>query len=123
MDEEPKPETGISLQQAGKPWLFKPGQSGNPSGRPKSPRGYILNRTNGGRDVSDLLLRIMRGEEPGFRGSDRMEALKMVITYIWGKPENGPEAIKAELLTIFTQVRDKIQPEVFAALLDALDTK
>lgn len=117
-------DEGIILKTGGREATqFKPGKSGNPGGRPKSPRVYMLNRTRAGKDVSDLLIRIYMGQEPGFKGSDRMEALKLVIQYIWGKPDSGPEAIKAELLQIFTQVRDRIQPETFTALLDALDTK
>ena len=43
------------------PW--KPGQSGNPSGRPKGTRdlaGYVLESTGGGRELVDALVCIVR---------------------------------------------------------------
>ena len=47
------------------PW--KPGQSGNPSGRPRGTRdlaGYVLETTNGGKELVDALLSIARGAMP-----------------------------------------------------------
>ena len=43
---------------------WKPGQSGNPSGRPKGTRdlaGYVLETTDGGKELVDSLLSIARG--------------------------------------------------------------
>ena len=47
------------------PWL--PGQSGNPSGRPKGTRdlaGYVLEATGGGKELVDALVSIVRGVVP-----------------------------------------------------------
>ena len=53
------PENNLS------PW--KPGQSGNPSGRPRGTRdlaGYVLESTGGGRELLDALLSLARGIVP-----------------------------------------------------------
>ena len=47
------------------PW--KPGQSGNPSGRPKGTRdlaGYVLETTDGGKELVDALVSIVPGTMP-----------------------------------------------------------
>ena len=47
------------------PW--KPGQSGNPSGRPRGTRdlaGHVLETTDGGKDLVDTLVSIARGAMP-----------------------------------------------------------
>ena len=47
------------------PW--QPGQSGNPSGRPKGTRdlaGYVLETTDGGKELIDALVSIGRGVCP-----------------------------------------------------------
>ena len=47
------------------PW--KPGHSGNPSGRPRGTRdlaGYVLESTDDGRELIDSLLSIVRGVTP-----------------------------------------------------------
>ena len=47
------------------PW--QPGQSGNPSGRPKGTRdlaGYVLESTDGGTELVDALVSIARGVMP-----------------------------------------------------------
>ena len=47
------------------PW--QPGQSGNPSGRPKGTRdlaGYVLETTDGGKELVDALVSIARGVMP-----------------------------------------------------------
>ena len=59
------------------PW--QPGQSGNPSGRPKGTRdlaGYVLETTGGGRELIDSLLPIARGFMPDVPGQEGSRARK-----------------------------------------------
>ena len=76
------------------PW--KPGQSGNPSGRPKGTRdlaGYVLETTDGGKELVDALVSIARGVMPNVpvqegsrprkdqqvRPADQLKAIEMLL--------------------------------------------
>lgn len=50
---------------------FKPGTSGNPGGRPKGLRGYILERTQQGEELVDFMIQVFRGD---FSADLRMRA-------------------------------------------------
>ena len=82
------------------PW--KPGQSGNPSGRPKGTRdlaGYVLETTDGGKDLVDALVSIARGIMPNVavqEGSrprkdqqvhptDQLKAIEMLLDRGFGR--------------------------------------
>ena len=83
------------------PW--QPGQSGNPSGRPKGTRDladYVLETTGGGRELIDSLLSIARGVMPNVavqegsrprkdqqvRPADQLKAIEMLLDRGSGAP-------------------------------------
>ena len=82
------------------PW--KPGQSGNPSGRPRGTRdlaGYVLETTDGGKELVDALVSIARGVMPNVavqngsrprkdqqvRPADQLKAIEMLLDRGFGR--------------------------------------
>ena len=82
------------------PW--KPGQSGNPSGRPKGTRdlaGYVLEVTGGGKELVDALVSLARGVVPNIavqegsrprkdqqvRPADQLKAIEMLLDRGFGR--------------------------------------
>ena len=82
------------------PW--QPGQSGNPSGRPKGTRdlaGYVLETTDGGKELVDALVCIARGVMPNVavqeghrsrkdqqvRPADQLKAIEMLLDRGFGR--------------------------------------
>ena len=82
------------------PW--KPGQSGNPSGRPRGTRdlaGYVLETTDGGKELVDALVSIARGVMPNVpvqegsgprkdqqvRPADQLKGIEMLLDRGFGR--------------------------------------
>ena len=82
------------------PW--KPGQSGNPSGRPRGTRdlaGYVLETTDGGKELVDVLVSLARGIMPNVavqggsrprkdqqvRPADQLKAIEMLLERGFGR--------------------------------------
>ena len=82
------------------PW--KPGQSGNPSGRPRGTRdlsGYVLETTDGGKELVDALVSIARGVMPNVpvqegsrprkdqqvRPADQLKTIEMLLDRGFGR--------------------------------------
>ena len=82
------------------PW--KPGQSGNPSGRPRGTRdlaGYVLETTDGGKELIDSLLSLARGILPNVpaqegsrprkdqqvRPADQLKAIEILLDRGFGR--------------------------------------
>ena len=81
---------------------WQPGQSGNPSGRPRGTRdlaGYVLEATDGGKELVDALLSLARGvmpDVPGQEGprprkdqqvrpADQLKAIEMLLDRGFGR--------------------------------------
>ena len=62
---------------------FKPGQSGNPAGRPKGLPENVRNRE--GRAVFERLLKFAKGEEKAPK-TVQVQAAKIILGYCWGLP-------------------------------------
>ena len=82
------------------PW--QPGQSGNPNGRPKGTRdlaGYVLETTDGGKELVDALVSIAKGVMPNVavqegsrtrkdqqvRPADQLKAIEMLLDRGFGR--------------------------------------
>ena len=63
---------------------FKPGQSGNPGGRPKGLVSRIRQQTREGEELVDYMLRVFRDENASRR--DRMQAADWLADRGFGKP-------------------------------------
>ena len=81
---------------------WQPGQSGNPSDRPRGTRdlaGYVLETTDGGKELVDALICIARGvmpnvpvhegsrprKDPQVRPADQLKAIEMLLDRGFGR--------------------------------------
>jgi len=68
---------------ADRPWLFRPGQSGNPGGRPKGLAALVKAETGDGAELVAFMLRVLRGRRQPLRL--RMEACAWLADRAFGK--------------------------------------
>ena len=98
--------TGNNANNNLSPW--QPGQSGNPSGRPRGTRdlaGYVLESTDGGQELVDVLVSIARGFMPNVavqkgsrprkdqqvRPADQLKAIEMLLDRGFGRSPQQPD--------------------------------
>jgi len=86
-----------------RPWLipWKPGQSGNPSGKPKGIIGlaaYIREHTNQGRDLVDFMLEVIKGESDKWtKTADKIVAVKWLADRGFGAVEVDDDSPKRSI--------------------------
>lgn len=64
---------------------FKPGQSGNPGGRPKLPRDLREKLKQNSANAFEYLAAVVMGNEPKARVADRIRAAEILIERTYGK--------------------------------------
>ena len=114
---------------------WKPGQSGNPSGRPKGFGHLVRAQTLDGAELVAFHLKVIRGEltetkvangipvetEPSI--ADRMKAAEWLADRGWGRVQNAeatPDQVRAELAAVFGKLRERLSPEVYKLMLEAV---
>lgn len=66
--------------------MWKPGQSGNPGGRPLSLMHLAREKTDDGVKLIDFALNVLTGQITGAKVSDKIECMKFLADRGWGKP-------------------------------------
>jgi hypothetical protein len=96
-----------SLVTDARPWLFKPGQTGNAGGRPKGLAQLVRQETKDGAELVAFMLRILRGRKQPLRY--RLEAAAWLADRGFGKvalplEHSGAEGGPVEV--VFSYVND-----------------
>lgn len=71
---------------------FEPGASGNPGGRPLGLARFIRAETRYGAELAELMLRVLRDQEPGATLRDRIASATWLADRAFGKPASDAGA-------------------------------
>ena len=66
---------------------FKPGQTGNPGGRPKTPEAFKELARSNSMEALETAITIMKSKKT--KSSDRLKAVEIVLDRSWGRPVQG----------------------------------
>lgn len=103
-------------EPAANPGNWKPGQSGNPGGRPKGLARRVRELVGGdGETITHFMLDTLKNEDAEMR--DRMEAAKWLADRGWGKAANHAPIEDADPLGL-----DEVDAAI-AGLVDELATR
>jgi uncharacterized protein DUF5681 len=97
---------------------WKPGQSGNPSGRPKSPLSNARKALSPHEPTVVQAIQSLLGN-PDWRAVDA--GLKYVVPYLWGKPPEVELTDEAELMNAtLASVEEPTRDELLAKRAELL---
>lgn len=94
------------------PW--KPGQSGNPGGRPKGLSGMIRDLTNDGTDIWRVVSEVLHGSH-GAKARDRLDAAQMLADRLYGRAVETAVQVRANIDATAATL-----PELDVSTLEAL---
>lgn len=101
---------------------FKPGQSGNPGGRPKGFGAYIREKTQDGKELVDNALKVLRDEKSS--EAARSNARTFLAAYGFGKPVETQEvnltAIAADQIRALAPFLDPSKKDELALYLSSI---
>lgn len=80
----PEKPQAITVPAAKGPHRWKPGQTGNPGGRPKGLASLIREKSKDGRVLVDFLFDVVEGRQPG-QTRDKIQAATILLDRGYGK--------------------------------------
>lgn len=89
--DELRPEIRQEQAKPYRPGQFRPGQSGNPGGRPAIARDLRKQLEPHGKAMVSALIDAMKSEDERVK----LEAIKLGLAYLYGKPSEAPPPAEA----------------------------
>jgi len=100
-----------------KPWLFKPGQSGNPDGKPKGLKHFktvytevmkeIGEKNSRGEDISNDLIIVKKLFDKAKNGD--LKAIDMIVSRVDGDKEDTAPLLQVNVIALTKEQQDALQ--------------